>query len=121
VILLGGVCGTVILWETRWYAGAMVGFSVGHFFLFCNVFRIERKPELIWAAVFVMLGVLTVFTGFPGWAVTFGGSAMLSAVLIGLEMRKPGYHGVGWRVANPGLKEWWEARSTSKRGPGIAT
>ncbi|WP_156346572.1 hypothetical protein [Verrucomicrobium spinosum] len=27
----------------------LAAWVIGHFFLFCNVFRIGRKPELVWA------------------------------------------------------------------------
>lgn len=97
-IVLGG--------QVRW-AGLVVGFVVGHFFLFCNVFRISRRPEMIWAAVFTTLAGSTVFSGAPGWVMTIVVSLLLSASLIALEMRKPSYHGVFWKRINPGLKEWW--------------
>ena len=67
----------------------MIAFVVGHFFLFCNVFRIERKPELIWAAVFTVLTASTVLTQMPGWIVTFTSSFLVAVVLIYRETKKP--------------------------------
>ncbi len=110
LILSGGVAGTIMLGSKLWQAGVIVGFSVGHFFLFCNVFRIERKPELYWAAVFISLTTATVATGFPGWTGTLGVSLAVSASLIVLEMRKPSYHGIGWKHINPNLRTWWQER-----------
>ena len=110
LILSGGVAGTIMLGSKLWQAGVIVGFSVGHFFLFCNVFRIERKPELYWAAVFISLTTATVATGFPGWTGTLGVSLAVSAGLIALEMRKPSYHGIGWKHINPNLRTWWQEK-----------
>ena len=86
------------------------GMAVGHFFLFCNVFRIRRKPELIWASTFVVLATGTLTLRVPGWPVTIGLLLGWAAILIALEMRDPSYHGIGWRLVNPKLPAWWRAR-----------
>lgn len=113
-ILIGGILGTVILGQHERWLGISVGFVVGHFFLFCNVFRISRRPELIWAAVFTALGTSTMVTDRPGWISTVAVSFVLTVVLIGLEMRKPSYHGIFWKQLNPGLRERW-ARDAAKQ------
>jgi hypothetical protein len=51
-----------------WWLPVMV---VGHFFLFCNVFKVPRRLELVWA------GVLLVVTGFWLWAGRFDGWPVL--------------------------------------------
>jgi hypothetical protein len=89
----------------------VAGMAVGHFFFFCNVFRMSRKPELIWASVFVALSASTLRFGVPQWPVTIGLVVALAVILIAFETRKPGYHGVGWRTLNPNLPEWWRARN----------
>lgn len=89
--------------------------AIGHFFLFCNVFRMSRKPELIWAAVFVVLAGTTMKQGYPGWGVTIGAVVTLAVILIALETRKPSYHGIGWQKLNPDLPRWWAARNSGKR------
>ena len=91
-------------------AGVVVAFVLGHFFLFCNVFRIARVPELIWAAIFFALATLAMFSDHPlrMWILAFGVSIGVAALLIALETRKPSYHGIGWRRFNPGLKDWWD-------------
>jgi hypothetical protein len=109
-VLIAGVVGSVALWRQSWWAGAVVGFVVGHFFLFCNVFRIPRTPELIWASAFTGLAASTVLAGQPGWSMTFASGFILAVVLIAREMKSPGYHGIFWRRVNPGLREWWEMR-----------
>jgi len=89
----------------------VAGMAVGHFFFFCNVFRMSRKPELIWASVFVLLSASTLRSGVPPWPVTMGTAITLAIVLIAFETRKSSYHGVGWRKLNPNLPEWWRSRN----------
>ncbi len=113
-VLIGGIIAAFIASAYAWWAGMVIGFVVGHFFLFCNVFRIARKPELIWAAVFIVLIGATVQTGWPGWTVAFSMSFIVAVLLIYLEMQKPSYHGIFWTKFNPGLREWWEKQRNCK-------
>lgn len=85
--------------------------AVGHFFLFCNVFRIRRAPELIWAAAYLALVACTLSFGRPGWVASTAIAAAVAALLIARETRHPGYHGIGWKKLNPRLPEWWEKHS----------
>lgn len=91
---------------------------IGHFFLFCNVFRIGRKQELLWASVFVSLVASSLFIGIPSLGVAAGLSVLLGASLILYEMRLPRYHGIFWQQINPNLSEWWQTRQAAKPGPG---
>lgn len=88
----------------------MIAFVVAHFFLFCNVFRISRPLELVWAAVFVALAGSTVVNEMPGWMVTIMGSLIVTVVVIAIEMCRPSYHGIAWQRMNPRLQQWWETR-----------
>lgn len=89
----------------------VVATAVGHFFLFCNVFRIGRRPELLWAACYLALATCTLAFGTPGWLASTLIALGLAGLLIGLEMRKPSYHGLWWRRINPGLQRWWETQA----------
>ena len=111
VLLFGAVAATALALLTWWW-GFVVAFVVGHFFLFCNVFRIGRTSELLWALVFVLLVAGTIAADSPGWAITVAVSLSLTAVLVLIEMRKPSYHGIGWQRINPELPAWWQARET---------
>jgi len=88
--------------------GLAIGLPVVHFFLFCNVFRISRPLELLWAGVFLILAALTVVWGAPGWAATVVVSVFVACAVVVAEMCKPSYHGVVWQRINPRLREWWE-------------
>lgn len=69
-------------------------FVLGHFFLFCNVFRIRRLPELVWAGGFLMLAtgclVADISVLHAMWLVL----PLTMGVLI-YAVRQPHYHGVG--------------------------
>jgi hypothetical protein len=110
LILLLGCAGTFIAAIHAWWMGLSIAMATGHFFLFCNVFRISRRPELIWAGIFILLTACTIITGLPGWFASVTVSLLLAALLIAREMKAPGYHGVGWTRINPDLREWWDAK-----------
>ncbi|WP_444918323.1 hypothetical protein [Microbulbifer sp. JMSA003] len=86
----------------------IVLFVVGHFFLFCNVIRMSRIPELIWAGVFVSMSTITEIAGIVSWYTTIGISLFVTFVLVILELRKESYHGVLWQKVNPNLPVWYE-------------
>jgi O-antigen ligase len=88
--------------------GIAMGFVVAHFFLFCNVLRMSRALELMWAGLFIVLAGFTILTGSPTWVVTLAVSFVATVILAIVEMRKPSYHGVFWKRINPGLPNWWQ-------------
>ena len=96
----------------------LVLFVVVHFFLFCNIIRMSRPPELIWASVFLSLASASLLKGFPSWPVTALISASLTAILVVIETRKPSYHGVLWQMINPGLSEWFAENISKDRNSG---
>lgn len=108
VLLVGGVGGAACLGvDFRLAFG--VWYVVAHFFLFCNVLRMARVSELVWAGVFVGLVIATVNLDLISWPLGIGCSLFTTVVVAAIEIRKPSYHGVGWRRINPGLPEWWRA------------
>ncbi|HEX8371729.1 MAG TPA: hypothetical protein VF585_03040 [Chthoniobacterales bacterium] len=84
--------------------------AVFHFFLFCNVFRIRRVPELVWAGIFVILSSATIATGWPTWGITLAVSSGIAALIIWRELKIPSYHGLLWQKFNPALTEWWKQK-----------
>lgn len=115
VLVLGSVA-TIVLSMSVWWWGFVPAFVLGHFFLFCNVVRMARLLELVWAGVFVVLAGATVAFDTPGWLVTALVSLVVTVVVVVVEIRKPSYHGVGWGWINPGLLAWWKARVAEKGG-----
>ena len=49
VVLLVGALLTWALWRAVGHFALLVPVTVLHFFLFCNVFRVRRGAELLWA------------------------------------------------------------------------
>src|SRR4051812_38487682 len=93
VILIIGAAASVAVGFYEVWLGAAIAFVVGHFFLFCNILRMSRPMELIWAAVFAGLAIATITRGMPSWLVTFCISAMVTVLLAIVESRRPWYHG----------------------------
>jgi hypothetical protein len=114
LVLAGGVVAAIVLSMFVWWQGFVVGFVVAHFFLFCNVVRMARPLEFLWSGVFVALAGATIAIDMPGWVATFVVSAVVTAIVVVLEIRKPSYHGVGWKWINPCFPARWEAQ-TSKQ------
>jgi hypothetical protein len=104
-VLLSGGVGVIILSMFVWWWGFVLGFVLGHFFLFCNVVRMARPLELLWGGVFVALAGATIVLETPGWLVTALLSLVVTGIVVVVEMRKSSYHGVGWKLINPGLSK----------------
>jgi hypothetical protein len=109
IVLIIGTAAAIALGMQVWWWGYVVAIVVGHFFLFCNVFRISRMLELAWAAVFVGLAGGTIVADWPGWTAATIATLFVTTALIVVEMCKPSYHGVWWERITPNLPEWWEA------------
>ena len=114
LVLVAGAAGAIFLAQVEWWMGLIVGFAVGHFFLFCNVFRVAKPLELTWSAIFVVLAGSTIATGQPGWLVTIVTTLVATLAVIAMQLRKPSYHGIAWQRLNPRLPEWWESQGTER-------
>ena len=70
-----------------------VGFT---FFLFCNVFRLRTRDEMIWTFLFLTIVSIT-FESFPvSWVVyTLCASFFIQVILIAFHVGSEGYRGVG--------------------------
>lgn len=114
-VVVTGFFSSIIGWQLVWWMGFAIAFVVAHFFLFCNVFRIARIPELIWAVTFLSLAGSTIVSDKPGWIGTIIASLALTFTLIAIEIQKPSYHGSGWQRWNPNLPEWWQLHSYQRK------
>ena len=95
--------------------GVATLFTVAHFFLFCNMLRMNRPLELIWAALFVLLAGSTLLVGVPTWSLTLILMLSVTAVFAVIQVLRPSYHGVFWRKLNPNLLRWWEVNRAGKQ------
>ena len=79
---------------------------VGHFFLFCNVFRVWWRLELSWAVCFVMMTGVHLAAGYTGWLSPLIMQTPATLFVAWLQMRSPWYHGILARRVNPRLNEF---------------
>jgi len=109
ILLVGG--GVVLrLWQASnplWWIAAM---ALGHFFLFCNVFLVWRRWELLWAAAFTMNMTLHLAFDFPmPWSVLLC-QFPLTLFVIFRQIRSPWYHGICAETLNPRLEDYLNDR-----------
>ena len=113
--LILGVCAAVLLARLDERLGMAILFVLAHFFLFCNVLRMSRPLELVWAAIFVLLAGSTFYFDLPPWNYTMTVMLVVTLMLAFVQMLQPSYHGVFWRKINPNLEQWWSVREGRKR------
>lgn len=88
----------------------MLAIATGHFFLFCNVFRIIRRRELIWAGSFILNIGLWMWFGELTCPRILACQLPVTAGLIFADLRAPGYHGIFANRLNPKLNDYLEGR-----------
>ena len=111
LVLIAGTAGSATLTAESPDAAVLVAMPVLHFFLFCNVFRIKRRKELIWAAIFVISSALFIAYQMFSATILIIANILVAVILIALETREPDYHGIFWQRLNPGLEQWWSDRN----------
>jgi hypothetical protein len=114
-VVILGMLGSVLLGRFNDILGIATLLTVAHFFLFCNVLRMSRPLELIWAVVFVLLAGSTLVFGMPTWRLTLILILSVTATFTVIQVFLPSYHGVFWRYINPNLPQWWESRGVDKK------
>ena len=110
VVILLGISGVWYVAPIDCFLAFVIGFAVGHFFLFCNVFRLARRLELAWATIFIGLCGSQIAAGQPGVTVTLLCTLVTTGIVIASQLRNPSYHGIGWQRINPKLLDWWRAQ-----------
>jgi hypothetical protein len=72
----------------------VVAIVAGHFFLFCNIFRVVRRRELIWAAVLVVNVGFWLLLDRLDWFNVLACQLPVSAGVIAWELKAARYHGI---------------------------
>ncbi|HEY1048568.1 MAG TPA: hypothetical protein VGE39_02390 [Prosthecobacter sp.] len=106
LILLAGACLTWWLRTQKIPLWWIVPMALGHFFLFCNVFLVWRRLELIWAALFVANVAAHVAIEELEWWPPVLWQLPVTLFVIAWQMRSPWYHGIFARQINPRLPEY---------------
>lgn len=111
VVLCGTFATAAVSWADSIEFCVLLLFVVVHFFLFCNIFRIRRVPELIWAAVF--LANCCVWSSFYSWPMLPIGctQAAITVCILAWEVSRPCYHGIFARALNPSLEHYLSGQS----------
>lgn len=107
-VLVVGVLSAACCWRISVLASLLLLFVLANFFAFCNIIRMSRPSELIWAVGFLLLSSSALRTGRPSWLVVVAVASAATIGLAWLEMRKPSYHGVCWQRLNPELPTWFQ-------------
>lgn len=102
------VCTTAVLWHFDCPLWWILVIATGHFFLFCNVFRIARPRELIWAATFILNIVVWACFDHLAWLPVLLCQLPITAGLLIADMRSPLYHGVFANRLNSQLNDYLE-------------
>ena len=83
--------------------------ALGHFFLFCNVFLVWRRWELLWAVAFVLnVGAHIAFATLD-WLSPILFQVPVTVLVITWQIRSPWYHGIFAEKWNPRRQEYLNA------------
>jgi len=99
------IVGLHCLGSSLWWLVAIVA---GHFLLFCNVFRVIRRRELIWAALFILNVGFWLLLGRLDWFTVLACQLPVSVGVIAWETKATRYHGIFANRFNPNLKDYLE-------------
>ncbi|BBM87844.1 hypothetical protein [Candidatus Uabimicrobium amorphum] len=97
-ILFSGVA-TYIVYPYLLSFTWIIPLVVGHFFLFCNVFRVRRNLELLWAAVFCGNIIVHFYTHFS-WTTVLMVQIPATVLVITLQIISPNYRGIFYKWKN---------------------
>ena len=88
---------------------------IGHFFLFCNVFRIRRSFELIWTGIFI--GNVSLWYGFNAlnWLLILAVQIPFTLLFLFLEIKSPRYHGIFSFYFNPHIQTYLNEKFFPKK------
>lgn len=107
LILGAAILGLYRLDNNLWWLVVIVA---GHFFLFCNIFRVVRRRELIWSALFVLNVAFWLLLGRLECFQVLACQLPVSAGVIAWELKARRYHGILADRLNPALKDYLERR-----------
>ena len=94
LIIVLCIVGTLLLLPVLGAIVYVAPITLGHFFLFCNVVRMRRSYELIWAAVFALNVVAWTSLAELSWPWVLITQTPVTCVLVLCECRSGDYHGV---------------------------
>jgi hypothetical protein len=100
-VIIACVVLTWLVWRPLGPLALFFPVTLGHFFLFCNVFRLRRKYEVVWTALYVLNVAGWLIGGELNWPGVLALQTPVTIAAITLEIKSPRYHGVFWKKVNP--------------------
>ena len=100
VAIVLAIVAAVTLWGSLGAMSLLFPIVLGHFFLFCNVFRVRRSFEVAWALVFVVNVCAWWLAGRFNWWSVLSVQTPVTMLCLGLEICSERYHGVGYSRIN---------------------
>jgi hypothetical protein len=97
-VLTVSAAATPLLWLLVGSVAPLLPLVVGHFFLFCNVFRVHRWSELAWTGLLLLNAGVWMLAGQFGMLRLFLTQSPFTLAAIMIALLAPGYHGVGYRL-----------------------
>jgi len=94
VVLILGIAIGIVGWFYVGEIALFVPFVVFNFFLFCNVFRIRRKAELLWTGLFLINCTIWLMLGEINTMGIFMTQILITLGIIIYEFNHPYYHGI---------------------------
>jgi hypothetical protein len=106
-VLAGTVATLYRFGNSLWWIVAIVA---AHFFLFCNIFRVVRRRELIWATIFVANVGFWILLGQLNWFNVLACQLPVTTGVIAWEVRAARYHGIFADRLNERLADYIDGR-----------
>lgn len=110
LVLVTGACLSGWLAKIEFPLWWIVPAALGHFFLFCNVFLVWRRWELLWTAAFILNVATHLALGSLEWLLPLLFQLPITILVIIGQIRSPWYHGIFAEHLNPRLKEYLAGR-----------
>ena len=105
VVMLAVLIATYVMWRPLPRLSLLLPVVLGHFFLFCNVFRLRRTYELAWSGIFLVNVSLWLLLHEYSWIAVVALQMPATVAVIALELRSSRYHGILWRRVNPNCRK----------------
>jgi hypothetical protein len=95
---------TWAMWPLLDTMAAAFPIVLGHFFLFCNIFRVPRLLELLWGAVFLINFAARLSLGRFAWSAVLWTQLPFTLVVILTAIFQKDYHGIGYKLVSWGRR-----------------
>jgi hypothetical protein len=100
-VILAGILAGAFAWRYFGSIAVLVPLTLGHFLLFCNLFRVGGERSLIWIAALFINVLARIYFGEFSWLSIILTQLPVTALLIIHTVLGRNYHGVGCEWINP--------------------